>query len=470
MKSYDTNNLFLGSRFIEAKQKYIDAKDVITPVGRLKMINSLLYKYSGYKPPFSSTFYRGTFLVSNGCDSTISISLQKIKCCFLSSQQKLLCAMKDVLPIDLDLSKIPLHQIQDDFTATPLHLQLNNKTFLEQHITHGWTGVLMGSYPGGKSLLDEWGGLKHTETDQWLEACGHCFSLACASVFLSTGGANFSSLRHQQYAGQGRTVFLLKDGILAFTNPISSHLKSNASLTLIVVTPELTHYLLILLLIILPISIDLRKLRGQQHPHGLTHLWVIYHKRPNDSNGWLFNEKLMNADLEAVTKDAFGFPLTCRSLYHMVFGALKKDFPGLFTDLGQDFMSPVDDLAQHCYSTGVTNYGRLIVFPKSHHLVGDQPWRHLTVCQLWQASLGCIPIKDTWKGLVQNTNIFSHLNPQLDLAFRTARDQVKHTYGIASLPSNEQCAHANHILQSSPFLKGITVCLTAFEAFLQTIY
>ena len=55
----------------------------------------------------------------------------------------------------------------------------------------------------------------------------------------------------------------------------------------------------------------------------------------------------MDANLQVVSKDTFGFPLTCRALYHMVFGILQKDFLGLFTDLSQGFMSPVDDLAQH---------------------------------------------------------------------------------------------------------------------------
>jgi len=114
----------------------------------------------------------------------------------------------------------------------------------------------------------------------------------------------------------------------------------------------------------------------------------------------------------------------------------------------------VDDLAQHRYSTGVANYGRLTVFPKSPHLVGDQPWRHLAICQLWQAFLGGIPMKDVWKGLADYANIFSHINLPFDLAFRTARDQVTYFYGITS---SRQRARATYILQSTPYLKGITV-------------
>ena len=367
--------------------------------------------------------------------------------------------MKKVLPSDLDLSTLPLHRIQDDFTATPLHLQAQNKEFLGPHLAKCWTGVLSGRCPGGKVL---WGqrGLSRVEADQWLEACGRCFSLACAPIFLSTGGANYLSLKHQQYAGQARSIYLLKDGILAFTNPLRPYLKSNSSLSIVAVTPELSEYLLILLLIILPISTGVRSLKGQHHPYGQTHIWVMHCKRRGGHNRWLFDEKHMNADLEEVSKDTFGFPLTCRTLHSMAFGVLRKDFPGLFEDLGPDFLSPVDDLAQHRYHTGVANYGRLTVFPNSRHLFGDQPWRHLEICQLWQASLGCIPVKDTWEKLVVNASLFAHLSLRQDLAFQRARDEVRYTYGLSSLSGRQRSAHATHILQTSPFLSGITVrCL-----------
>ena len=44
----------------------------------------------------------------------------------------------------------------------------------------------------------------------------------------------------------------------------------------------------------------------------------------------------MNAELEAVTRDAFEFPLNCRTLYQMAFGVLRKEFPGFFINL-KDF-------------------------------------------------------------------------------------------------------------------------------------
>lgn len=202
--------------------------------------------------------------------------------------------------MDFDLSHLLFHCIEDDFSAILLHLQSHNKRFLEPYLTNCWTGVFQGRSPGdkamGKTLCGKWG-LNHTKVDRWLEACGHCFSLACALVFLSTGHTNFSLLKHQQYAGQKRTVFLLKDGMLAFINPSPPHVKSNASLSLISVMPELTEYLLILLLIILPISTGLHTLKGQHHLYGSMHVWVMYHKWSNGCNRWLFNEKHMDVNL-----------------------------------------------------------------------------------------------------------------------------------------------------------------------------
>ena len=216
---------------------------------------------------------------------------------------------------------IPLHCIQDNFTAIPLHLQAQNKAFLGLHLDKCWTVVLSRCCPGGKVLLGKQD-LCHVDMDQWLEACEQCFSLACAPIFLSTGGANFLLLKHQQYTGQGRSIYLLKGRILAFTNPLRPHLKSNSSLSIIAVTPELTKYLLILLLIILPISIGVRALKGQHHSYGQTHVWVIYHKQHGGHNRWLFNENHMNADLEDVSNNTFGFPLTCRTLHGMAFNVL----------------------------------------------------------------------------------------------------------------------------------------------------
>ena len=393
--------------------------------------------------------------MSNGRDSPVSIPLRGIIACLLSSQQRFLVAMQAVLPTGLDLAKLPLHRVEDDFSAVSLHLQPHNQKLLEPHLTTCWAGVLNGKFPGGKKLWDKWG-LHRAEADKWLEACERCLLMASAPIFLSTGGANFAALRHQQYSGPTRTVFLLNDGIMVFINPFASNRKCNSSLDLIAVTPELTQYLLILFLILLPISSELRELKGQIHPYASTHVWLIYHKRSNGR--WLFDEGYMNADLEAVTRDAVGFPINCRTLYQMAFGVLRKELPGLFINVNKDFRSPVDDLAQHCYSTGVANYGRLTVFPKSPHLVGDQPWRHLAICQLWQALLGCIPVKDTWKGLVESSDLFSHINLPFDLAFQTARDQVTHFYGISSLSGQQRHARVADILQSTPYLKGITVC------------
>ena len=163
--------------------------------------------------------------------------------------------MQAVLPTSLDLAKLPLHRVADNFSRVSLHQQPHNQKLLEPHLANCWMGVMNGKFPGGKGLWDKVLGLDRMEADKWLEACGHCFSMAIAPIFLSTGGANFAVLKHQQYSGPTRTVFLLNDGIMVFINPFTSNRKCNSSLNLIAVTPELTQYLLILFLILLPKSI-----------------------------------------------------------------------------------------------------------------------------------------------------------------------------------------------------------------------
>lgn len=443
-------------RFIKSNRSVIEADDAITPFGRLRLINSVLYTHSVYQPPFSSTFDNGVFTISNSVDSPFFVPLQKIKLCLLSSQQRLFSAIKNVLPVDMNLSTFPFHRIHDDYSAIPLHLQSHNLTILQPYLASCWTGVLNGCLPSGKKLMEDLR-FDRTEVDQWLDDCNRCLSLACAPIFLSTGGANFASLRHQQYSGQKRSIFLLKDGSLAFMNH-SLHLNGNSGLKLITVTHELSQYLLLLLLVVLPISTKMRTSRGQHHPYALTHVWVTYHMRSHGSGDrWLFNEAQINTELESVSKDVIGVPLTSRNLYHLVFGVLRKEFPGLFAKLDQNFRSPVDDAAQHRYQTGAASYGRLSVFPKSHHLIGDHPWRNLTICQLWQASLGCTTVNDTWKELVEHSSLFTYHTFQEEIAFQKAREEVLSTYQISSRPTQERSALANSILKSLPFLTEIKV-------------
>ena len=78
---------------------------------------------------------------------------------------------------------------------------------------------------------------------------------------------------------------------MIFINPLPSYHKSNSSLDLIGITLELTQYLLILFLILLPISSYLRQLKGQIHLYAATHIWLVYHKCLNRTNNWLFDKR-----------------------------------------------------------------------------------------------------------------------------------------------------------------------------------
>jgi hypothetical protein len=447
--------LFLNiSRFIKENEKYVLSKEVLGPVGRLKAINSAIYHDSSYKPPYVTIFDKGIFTLRNHRNAPVSIPLDGIRCALISSQSQLLEALHAVLPTTLDVAALPFHHLFDDFSAVALHLQLRNKALLESYLSACWSSVLNGDFPSGDKLWTKWG-LCRAEVNKWLQASDHCFSLACASIILATGGANLGMLKHQQFSGRGRTIFLLRDGTMAFINPFSSVGTQNCNLDLVSVTQELTQYLLILLVILLPISRALRKLRGQSHPFASSHFWLLYGPRPKDI---LYTEADLNTALRTITESTFGFALEAKILFRMVRQVFWAEFPQLYHNNMDGFRSPVDDLAQHRYSTGIANYGRLTVFPRAPHLIGDRPWRHLAICQIWQALVGIAPIKDMWRLLLENTHLSSQLeNSSHYLAFQTARIQVKTIYGIFNAAGSRKREMATQVLRDTPFLKGITV-------------
>lgn len=381
----------------------------------------------------------------------------------LSSQSNFFKALQAIVPTTFHISRLLLHQLVDDFSSLPLHLQPLNHPFLNPHLATCWTGLLSGNVPNlSGDTLFEGRGWHRANAYRWLDAFDSCLPLACAAIMLATGGASHSILRHQQYSGPSRTVFLLKDGRLCFTNPLSSGRKENARLDLLTMPPELSQYLLLFIVILLPVAIDLRKQMGQVHPYGSTHLFIVYHKRSRGTHPWLIDENYANKELRALTQKILSYSLDGRALTHLVFPILRQNFPQLFITNDSDFKSPVDDLAQHLYSTGITNYGRDINFPKTPYLVGNKPRRHMTICEIWQTAVAGMQPKDSWRALMQNSSFFSQIDLSSAKAFCTAQAQIAKLYLIKSPLTAAKRKHANHLLEESlPFLQGITVRPTA---------
>ncbi|KAF8875581.1 hypothetical protein BD779DRAFT_1476016 [Infundibulicybe gibba] len=244
---------------------------------------------------------------------------------------------------------------------------------------------------------------------------------------------------------------------MAFTNPLKSNRKINCHIDIITVPPALKRFLLVLFTILLPIAHGLRSLKGQAHPFCSTHLWTMSHRRSNGHCPWLYDANEASKSLKVLTQEQLGFALSGKVIFHMAKQLFKAEFPLLFSN-NMPFRSPVDDLAQHLYSTGLASYGRLATFPASPNMTGDRPIRHLSYCEIWQALVGCGPINTTWENLVKGSVLFPTLQYFPALALRVARGQVLNFYHLRKCNSpDERKESVSRFLATKPFMQGINL-------------
>lgn len=135
-----------------------------------------------------------------------------------------------------------------------------------------------------------------------------------------------------------------------------------------------------------------------------------------------YNSNCANSTLTPLSQEILGIPLTGKMLSKMILQLFSTEFPLIFHN-SMPLRSPVDDLAQHVYSTGLRSYGRLTNFPSFKHLTSDKAFRHLTFCEIWQALTKCGPINDWWKGLVMGSALFP-VEYFPGLALQLARKQL----------------------------------------------
>ena len=119
--------------------------------------------------------------------------------------------------------------------------------------------------------------------------------------------------------------------------------------------------------------------------------------------------------------------------------------------------SPVDDVAQHLWITGLHHYGKLGHFPRHAALIGDSPTRNIVYCEVWQALTNTGPIHESWKPMVQGTTLFPKRTFPVD-AFYVARRLILIVYQMrhASQPVDREKL-VKQLLTVKPFLQGITV-------------
>ncbi len=196
----------------------------------------------------------------------------------------------------------------------------------------------------------------------------------------------------------------------------------------------------------------------QQNPLHSTHLWVLPRRRTTGRCKWGYDSNSANATLTPLTQEMLGIALTGKAMCKMIWQLLSAEFPLLFHNT-MLLRSPVDDLAQHQYATGLRAYGRLTHFPSFNHLTGEKAICGQTFCEIWQALTKCGPISDMWKGLVVGSTLFP-VKYFPGLALRVARKLVLSDYGInmGHSPQGRKQLIEN-LLKTKPFLQGIDVSL-----------
>lgn len=426
----------------------------VTAFQRAVTVSSILFKPAQHQPPFKTTFHDGHFILTNHVDTPVGLALHKFCEAAHLSTINFQSALEAVLPVGLPIHKIPVHHLKDNFSSVSIHNQPQNVVFLQPLISRYWSELL--TQPSGCQTLYDKGGVVRIKVDQWLQLYHNCFSLAAAAMILNSGAIDPFAFKHYCYDGPGRNIFILKNGLLAFINPVSSHRVTDSHLDIAVMPADITRLLLILICILLPIASQLRTLKGQFIPFQSSHLWVLPRRQTTGDNKWRYTSNHVNAYLKELTFEIFGVALDGELIRKLIYQVFSHDFPLLFSG-GMHLRSPVDDTAQHLWATGIYNYGRLSQFPAHPNLIGDRAARHIVCSEMWQALTSTGPIHESWRLMVEGTLLFPGTRFPED-AFYVARRLVLTLYGIQDerLPANRE-KMIEGLLSTKPFLQGITV-------------
>jgi hypothetical protein len=440
-------------RILQFRLKYISAAGNMTFIAafqRAVSISSSLYNSAQHKPPFTATLQNGSFVLTNQINAPMRLPVEKFSQAATISSVNLKLCVEAALPTNASIHDLPVHLLTDDFSSVPLHLQPQNTSVLEPIISECWKRLLAGP------LLNE-AGVIRAEVDRWLRHYDDCYPSAATAMILNAGGIDPFSFKHYCYSGPNRNVFLLRNGLLSFANPISSHRITDSHLDLAIMPADTTCSLLVLITILLPIANKLRMLKGQFLPFQSTHLWGLARRHTTGGNKWRYNSNDINKNLEVITKHVFGAAIGGEIIRKMVYQVFSAEYPLLFSNTMR-LRSPVDVVAQHLWVTGIHNYGKLGHFPPHSTLIGDRPARHSTICEVWHALIKTGPIHESWRPMVQGTALFPERTYPED-AFCVARMQVLVTYKVRDDPRPSGRAKVvKRVLHEKPFLRGISVC------------
>ncbi|KAH9988507.1 hypothetical protein BJV77DRAFT_964401 [Russula vinacea] len=346
-----------------------------------------------------------------------------------------------------NVDDIPVHRLTDDFSSLALQRQPQNVGVLQPLISEYWRQLLAESIRYN-------GKVTRVKVDEWLEKYNDCYSSAAAAMILNAGGIHPFSFKHYCYDGAQRNIFLLENGLLSFSNPVSSHQATDSHLDLAIMPADMTCGLLVLITILLPIANKLRRVKGQFLPFQSTHLWILPRRHTNGKVKSRYNSNDVNKKLNGITKKLFNVAINGEVILKMVHQVFSSEFPLLFENT-MHLKSLVDVVAQHTWATGIYHYGNLGHFPPHPSLIGDRPSRHTVHCEVWHALSNTGPIHESWRPMVQGTSLFPERTFPED-ALYVARRLVLTIYKLKDTSqSSDRAELVKNVMTAKPFLRGI---------------
>ncbi|KAI9444417.1 hypothetical protein BJY52DRAFT_1194328 [Lactarius psammicola] len=441
---------------LKSRLKYIcptGESNLLATFQRTLSTSLTLFSAAEHKPPFTTAFQNGSFILTNSMGPPVSLPLEKFREAAALSTTRLKNCVEAALPAGISIYDIPVHRLTDDFSSVAIHKQPQNAVILQPLASRCWRDLLAG--PRGDPPLFDSNGVVRIEVDKWLKKYDDCYPSAATAMVLNSGALDPHAFKHYCYNGPSRNIFLLRNGQLSFACPPSPHRTTGSRLALVTMPADVTLLLLVIMGILLPIATELRALKGQTLPYQHSHLWNLPRRHTTGDIKWCYSSIDINKQLMDLTGRLFGVNLDGEIIRKMVHQVFSSEFPLLLNN-SMHLRSPVDDLAQHLWITGLHNYGKLGHFPTHSALTGDKPARHLVYCEIWHALTGTGPIHEGWRMMVQGTALFPD-QTFLEDALNVARQSVLVQYGVLDASgSAEREELVKNLLSKVPFLRGIT--------------
>lgn len=403
----------------------------------------------------------GTIKISHAGDVTSlpkSISLRDWAVAAHTSIEEFKNYVEALLPHGVPASSFPLESISDDLLS-PLSPHKQDKT---AGPLRTWTDkVLQALFNDDEqrhrisvnsrislAAIDKW---LITEQNTVLSSLVKVLSLCCG-IGLQEFKYNAICFDSPSPSTYCRNVWILKNGLIAFNDPVKSFGRNDDSTRLFIFPRDMTQHLAIYLYGIRPIGVELLSKSHQDIPRYSSYIWA-HVSRPSHRAGkniWLWSGTKISRLVQAATDKFFGVILTPTLIQRIESDLFSSYLSGVYST--EDLYSPVDQQAQHNRQTSLSHYGWVSHFPSIQGLRLHQPVRHIVIGEIWHALLDLGPVSDGWKALITNSELTKTLIRRHE-AIKTARRLILERYHVR-VPMD-----AGSLLESLPFVFNSQVCI-----------